>query len=335
MKKIGIVGAGPNGIYAAQKLVKFGFDVTLFEAGYLNHESLIFNRNQYKFETPSQMPEGVHKVGGGSSKWHGRYGPFTRVDFTRNWYGRSWKIQFEDLDSHYKQVEEFLSDGNNLFKNSTSQSTPDLENRLLQFWRIRVHKFCNKERFQKEIISLQNYANFRLLEGHIAERFGNSGSSIELTLNVDNQKKTMNFDTLLIAAGTIQSTKLVYKSISRIKPDKQSGDLIASSLMEHVEGPIGSLVLHKTRDHKILNIVLDANNCLRGITSEWGVSIEMSRYRSMELTELTNQFELRQDTFQLSKWIAIFRKYLLHRESYLPIEFKRVQESWMEVQFYI
>ena len=71
--KLAIIGAGPVGIYFSKLCLDKGFNVTLIDAGNLNRESILLNRENYIFNTASALPDGVHKIGGGSTKWRRRY----------------------------------------------------------------------------------------------------------------------------------------------------------------------------------------------------------------------------------------------------------------------
>lgn len=64
--EIAIVGAGPVGIFFANLLLNNGHQVTLVESGNLHEESELLSRRNYLFESPSSLPNGVHKIGGGA-----------------------------------------------------------------------------------------------------------------------------------------------------------------------------------------------------------------------------------------------------------------------------
>lgn len=78
---IAIVGAGPVGIYFAKLCIDKGYKVTLIESGNLNEESSHLSRKKYVFLSPSAIPEGVHKIGGGSTQWRGRITEFLPENF--------------------------------------------------------------------------------------------------------------------------------------------------------------------------------------------------------------------------------------------------------------
>jgi flavin-dependent dehydrogenase len=78
---IAIVGAGPVGIYFAKLCIDKGYKVTLIESENLNGESSHLSRKKYVFPSPSAIPEGVHKIGGGSTQWRGRISEFLPEDF--------------------------------------------------------------------------------------------------------------------------------------------------------------------------------------------------------------------------------------------------------------
>lgn len=64
--KIGICGSGPIGNYLTIRLIELGFtNLTVFESGYEQKENTMLSKENYLFETPSMIPEGVHRLGGG------------------------------------------------------------------------------------------------------------------------------------------------------------------------------------------------------------------------------------------------------------------------------
>ena len=110
---IAIVGAGPVGIYFAKLCIDKGYKVTLIESGNLNKESLHLTREKYIFLSPSAIPEGVHKIGGGSTQWRGRISEFLPEDFYKTYSGQEfhWLFDKTELDQHYKKLYRFLNVG--------------------------------------------------------------------------------------------------------------------------------------------------------------------------------------------------------------------------------
>ena len=80
--KIAVCGTGPVGNYIALRLHELEFnDVTVLEAGEIQNKSKVLLDSDYIFESPSMMPKGSHKVGGGGNFWFGRVGEFSELDF--------------------------------------------------------------------------------------------------------------------------------------------------------------------------------------------------------------------------------------------------------------
>ena len=79
--KIAIVGGGPVGIYFAKLCLDQGHKVTLIEPGNLHEESKLLSKKNYIFASPSAMPAGVHRIGGGSTLWRARISEFQQSDF--------------------------------------------------------------------------------------------------------------------------------------------------------------------------------------------------------------------------------------------------------------
>ena len=69
----------------------------------------ILNLKKYIFLSPSAVPEGVHKIGGGSTQWRGRISEFLPEDFYKTYSGQEfhWPFDKTELDRHYKKLYKF------------------------------------------------------------------------------------------------------------------------------------------------------------------------------------------------------------------------------------
>ena len=72
----------------------------------MNKESLHLTRKKYIFLSPSAIPEGVHKIGGGSTQWRGRISEFLPEDFYKTYSGQEfhWPFNKAELDQCHKNI---------------------------------------------------------------------------------------------------------------------------------------------------------------------------------------------------------------------------------------
>jgi hypothetical protein len=98
-RNFGLIGAGPVGIFLSSLLVQKGHKITLYEAGNNESETRNLNLSHYIFKTKSKIPDGVHRVGGGSNLWKRRVSEFSSEVFNRHDHfgNRIWPIDFHEL----------------------------------------------------------------------------------------------------------------------------------------------------------------------------------------------------------------------------------------------
>ena len=138
-----VVGAGPIGIYTAERLLALGHKVTLLESGNLEKESSLISRDSYLFNSESAMPSNVHRVGGGSNYWHARFGEFLEEDFQtiEKINVKGWPYPKSALAPYYKAISQYLtgiglSDDeylDNYMPHLKKELHPDLALRLFRF----------------------------------------------------------------------------------------------------------------------------------------------------------------------------------------------------------
>lgn len=297
-----IVGAGPNGIYAASRLLQAGFRVTVIEAGFYNKESELVSKDSYEFISPSKMPTGIHRVGGASSKWHGRYSLFNQEDFEKSWNGRRWNLDLSDLKPNYERILNFLDlNSINLVRESTESESPKRPT-FPESWRLRHFYFCNPNRFIDEIVKLESESKFELIQGHLVENFFEVEDEVEVSMKSSHGHTNLRCDYLILSGGTIQTTKLV--SVAQAFFQRNLDDIAAKDfgyLMEHIEGPIGHLIIPRS-DPVFEHLILNTNNRLRKSNKNVGRGIELIYDSRGKKIAITNQFEFRVDCFQLSKF---------------------------------
>ena len=292
---IAIVGAGPVGIYLAKLCIEKGYNVTLIESGNLNNESQHLSRKKYVFLSPSAIPEGVHKIGGGSTQWRGRVSEFLPEDFCKTYSGQEfhWPFDKTELDRHYKKLYKFLNIGefsdselvDKYFNNESREIPSD--------FMLRIYRFCKPDLFISLYNTIKHHPNLEILDNHFCNKIHNNvlDEILSLELAPEESKSILRyFDKIIVACGTLQTTALLERSKEVLK---KSNDLVLGKyLIEHLEGFIGSVIV-KRSDEKSLFKKLSLNENNVAIIDYDGIGVALSLRNVSLIDQLNVQYEFR------------------------------------------
>lgn len=290
------MGAGPVGIYSANLCIEKGYKVTLIESGNLNEESSHLSRKKYIFHSPSAIPEGVHKIGGGSTQWRGRISEFLPEDFYKTYSGKEFKWPFDktELDEHYKKLYKFLnveelSDSEIIDKYFTNESR-----KIPNDFMLRIFRFCKTDSFISTFDSIKSHPNLEVLCNHFCNEIKINALDNVLSLELISEKSKSflrEFDKIVIACGTLQTTALLKRSRDVFK--KHGDSVLGKYLTEHLEGYVGSVTVKRYSEKMLFKkLSLDANNV--AISDYYGIGVALS-LRNLSLSDQLNvQYEFRQ-----------------------------------------
>lgn len=251
--KIGVIGAGPVGIYLTKLCLDVGLEVTLIESGSISYESSNLNRSKYIFKTRSAMPEGVHKIGGGGNLWRGRISEFLPGDFNK-WFGEtdySWPFTKNSLEHHYKNLYKFVGAGDFDDNEAISKYLHSSLKNLPKNFYFRSFRYCKSNFFSDLFADINRHTNLKVLSDHYCESICRDKLSNLLSVNLiksDSQTTTIQFDKIVITAGTLQSTALLLRS-HEVTP-KSSYPALGRYLTEHIEGYIGYVTVKSKCEKK-------------------------------------------------------------------------------------
>ena len=285
---IAIVGAGPVGIYLAKLFLDGGHEITLIESGSLNEESILLTAKNYSFQRESSMPVGVHRVGGGSLQWHGRISEFTSEDFV------TWPFNKSELQKHYIELYRFLNAGyltdHEIIEKYFLDESLELYPELL----LRSFRFCDPEFFIKLFKEISVNKKMQVLVGHFCVKAikNEKESRVSLELLKKNFETTvLEFDKVIIAGGTFQSTALMQRSLHATSA--QIKENVGNYLMEHLEGYVGYVTISRKKSLKLFK-QLSLNEGNRAIDIFSGIGIAISINDSLSNKKLINtQYEIR------------------------------------------
>ena len=295
--RIAIIGGGPTGICTSRSLVLSGFEIDLIEAGGVDSESMELSTNDYIFETRSLIPNGVHRLGGGSNYWIGRIGEFLPLDFEampglRN---ESFPISYDDLQPYYLQAFEMLTEEGKLDSDLVLAELNRLRISAPGNLEFRIIRYANKNFFRATLNLLNSNPNFRLLLNQkclsIKRVISAGGFESYLCNFVSNGKEFQKeYDVVVLCCGAMQSPALLLNS-----PDLLSvgnSRLVGAFLMEHFDGFAGEIYWNKKTHSKILKrISLNRNRETKG-SNGIGLGIKISELLRRELASINLHLEV-------------------------------------------
>jgi len=311
--RIGVIGAGPVGIYFSKLCLEKGHKVTLVEVGGLDQESPRLNRQTYFFQSPSLMPSGVHRVGGGSRLWRGRISEFTTDDFHKQFKNLdcSWPFEKTELDWHYANLYSFLNAG----AISDSEVIAEFKNKfaysLPSNFAMRSFRYCDPSVFLNLFERIASNQSLELLENHLAHSLSFDKlkkNPCVLLLDEYGNKTSREFDKIVIAGGTLQSTALLMRS-RKVLPESSTKTL-GNYLTEHIEGFIGTISV-KRKEEKIFFGAIGLNGHNRSSNEYYGRGLAIS-LSSINLTNILNvQYEFREQ-IPIFSWVTGISRWRLH-----------------------
>ena len=295
--EIAIIGAGPVGIFFANLLLNNGHHVTLVESGNLHEESELLSIKNYVFESPSSLPNGVHKIGGGSTLWRARISEFQDTDF--KFPGRieigSWPFSKNELQKHYAKLYNLLGAGDLTDNEFLAKYFAKEINQLPEDFEMRLFRFCEPDFFVNLFDKIKDKPNLELLSGHLCKSIDKSDfeNKLQLQLLPMSQKvKTRSFDSVVITCGTLQTTALLQRSYNLMGTD--TFEILGKYLMEHIEGYIGKAWTFRREERKFFSAI-GLNNENRSIDAFHGagVGLALKHLDKIDETEINVHFEFR------------------------------------------
>lgn len=295
--EIAIIGAGPVGIFFANLLLNNGHHVTLVESGNLQEESELLSQKNYVFESPSSLPSGVHKIGGGSTLWRARISEFQEKDFKFSGSVEmgKWPFSKNELYKHYAQLYNLLGAGDLTDDEFLARYFSTELNQLPKDFEMRIFRFCEPDFFVKLFIRISGHPNLELLSGHLCKSIVKSDFEGKLQLHLLPKSwnlKIRSFDSVVVACGTLQSTALLQRSATLMSKD--TFENLGNYLMEHIEGYVGKAWTFRREERKFFSAI-GLNNENRSIDAFHGagIGLALKHLDKIDETEINVHFEFR------------------------------------------
>ena len=295
LMNVAVIGAGPVGILFAKLCLDNGHQVTLIESGNLHEESKLLSKKNYVFKSPSSMPSGVHKIGGGSTLWRARISEFQDSDFLKTGSGGIglWPFNKDALEIHYAKLYKLLGVGEFKDLEAIARYFPNAMNQLPKNFELRVFRFCNPDFFIRLFEEIRNHEKLKVLEGHLCKSILKTDDEKKLIVELLEKNfnlEYLDFQAVVITCGTLQSTAILQRSKELV--GENSIRLLGKYLMEHLEGFIGNvMILNKRNQEYFSSFALDSNN--RAVNSFYGMGIAFALKKNSSKDRLNVHFELR------------------------------------------
>ena len=257
-----IIGSGPAGLSLADKLSSEGVLVTVLESGIYSktslHQSLANVSNITS--TPFDLNFASQRIIGGSTLYWGGYCPrYLHSDFTSLStydYGADWPLSYKEMEHYYCAAEKWLGVGttnqshnctNNLFsafKYSSQLWIDNLSNNNISNSvpaRTCVNKYGNYEPLlliKNTAPQLRQRDNLQLIIDTTARRidFDKTGRAKGVHVeNINGIEEYYEAKVVVLAAGTVQNTRLLQLSDNSLFPDGagNEGGHLGANFMEH------------------------------------------------------------------------------------------------------
>ncbi len=253
-----IVGAGIAGLALASRLADRGIDVHLLEAGGLQQEE----RSQafYATEQPGDPHTGAHDgrfrvFGGSSTRWGGQLLPFTAETFSPpdGVPSAAWPIEESEVTNYYGDIETIFNTNRLSFDaallltlgHAPVAFSPRINLRYSKwapFNKRNVAGTLGKTALAHPKLTVFTHANVASLEGE--------GAAIESArvLNYAAVEFRFHARVFIVAAGTVESSRILLSSTAVPNPHDQLGRYFQDHLSfhaAHFASPARELLLHK------------------------------------------------------------------------------------------
>jgi choline dehydrogenase-like flavoprotein len=240
-----IVGGGIAGLTLATRLARHGIDVHLLEAGGLEQEDRSQALYRARMAPNAEEHLGVNQgrfrtFGGSSTQWGGQILPFTPDIFSPSPHLKNlaWPIAENELTPYYDDIHAILGVDRLPFTgdllpalgHAPLPSSPDVRVRFSKwtpFPRRNLARTIGAEALANPKITVVTHANTASLEADPAD---SSHITSARVLNYSGREFTFTADRFIVAAGTIESCRLLLCSPSVPNPY----DLIGRYFHDHV-----------------------------------------------------------------------------------------------------
>lgn len=248
--RVVVIGSGAVGLHASVRLARMGVDVIVVESG----GSTLGSFPAESFHSIGARHDGIRQgrsrtLGGTTNLWGGQLVEFQPVDFSeRSWIpGSRWPVAYDEIAPWYAPTYEALGIGPEARIDAAVWTGVGAPTRMFE---------NDMEMFLTRWLKIPNFAalfardidtnpNLSVLADHTAVGFVGAGSRIDAVRIIDDrgQERQVGGDVFLVAAGTIESVRLLLHSASTRDWDCpwRDNDHLGTFFQDHVGGRIATV----------------------------------------------------------------------------------------------
>lgn len=262
MYDVCIVGSGPAGAFAANRLAANGHRVLLIEAGG-NYPSSDVNNNFdiKKSNIKNSVDFGFsQQIGGSSNLWAGGLAEMNSIDLISrpDFNSLSWPINDDDLKMLYKRVKEMIKyDATEI---NVDQKSLDYIKKISNISSIEFrHMMLMDKPFNTKNL-LENKENIDILQNHTVFKVNLNNTNDDVkSLDVFNSKKSkvknIRASRYILAAGAVSNIRILLHSFNHLeKSNPEFYDSIGRYFSTHPKGPVGKIKFKENIHSPFINI---------------------------------------------------------------------------------
>jgi hypothetical protein len=198
-----------------------------------------------------------------------------------------WPIKWNELQQHYLKVIHELV-GEELTDEEFIREKYALQKQIVnsQGLELRLFRFADEYSFKKKYETLKQSSNLIVSTGNRVDEIATtqSGNHEELSCILTNEsgRRKVIADRIIVAAGSMQSTKLILNS-KDLHPPRQK-NVAGTGLMEHMEGFVGVMKVSKSKNERLKLFLLNHKNRTVGSKSGFGIRLGTELIKEHSLT---------------------------------------------------
>ncbi len=332
-----VIGAGAVGLYLAGELVQRGHQVIVIEAG----GAVLDNFSEESYVSIGRPHEGIaigrsRSLGGTSNLWGGQLAEFQPIDFEgRDWLpGSRWPVTYEEIAPYYLRVYGSFTSDDDVWS-AVHRARPSLGEDLEVFltrW-LAVPSFAARYRSQVE-----RSPDLLVLANHTAVGFRGSGTRIVAVtvIDADGVEHAVNGDAFVVAAGTIETVRLLLHSAATTGWDCpwRANRHLGSYFHDHIGGPAAVV----QPDNHRLFFKTFCNIVLSGQKYQPKLRLTNSALRTSQLLNVHGMFtfdsSVTENLVYLKQFVraAIYSR-RIHRIRELPVHLRAAQRFLLPIMW--
>ncbi len=218
-----IVGTGPAGAFAANKIAKKGYKVLMLEAGNNHVNSEVGSNIDLYDDRYNSLDFGFsQQVGGSSNLWAGGLAKLDNIDFEerKEFNFLSWPLKLNQMNDYYSRVNEMIGIHNSDLESAQSRTLFSAYGSNIELKKMIVLDAPYKTRELVEgVENIDLFKNHSVFRVNLKES-NDSIASIEALNTASDTKHEFKAKFYILAAGSINNIRILLHSLKSLQEEK-------------------------------------------------------------------------------------------------------------------